>query len=254
MIVFLSPAKTLDESSTDYHFHTQNRFLKQSQILINRLKKYDSTSLQQLMKISEKLALLNLERYHSFTIPFDTENAKPAILAFKGDVYEGLRAWEMTAADLDFAQKHIRILSGLYGLLRPMDLMQPYRLEMGTRLVTEKGKNLYEFWGEKITELTNQDLDNNQEKIVLNLASNEYFKAIKPKSLKGRVVHVTFKENKNGAYKIIAFYAKKARGMMARYIVQNRISSLEELRKFKEEDYVYNDEMSNEKELVFTRG
>lgn len=250
MIVLLSPAKTLDYSEVPYDTHSKPRLLKESASLVEELQKKSSKDLQDLMKVSVKIADLNVERFHSFKTPFNTKNAKPSILAFKGDVYTGFKADEMTAEDLAFAQDHIRILSGLYGLLRPMDLMQAYRLEMGTKLKNQHGKNLYEFWGDKITELINKD---GKKEPVINLASKEYFHSVKTDQLKGDLYHVNFKEKRNNAYKIIAFNAKKARGMMSRYIVQNRITDPEGMKGFVEDGYFFNADLSSEKDWIFTR-
>lgn len=253
MIVLLSPAKTLDFTNIDYGVHSRPRMLKDSNILIKELKTKTSKDLQDLMKVSVKIADLNVERFHSFKTPFNKKNAKPSVLAFKGDVYAGLQAETMDGADLEFAQEHLRILSGLYGILRPMDLMQPYRLEMGTRLKNENGKNLYEFWDDRITKLINKDLKTSKGSAVINLASKEYFNAVKPKELKGELYHVNFKEERNGVYKIISFNAKKVRGVMSRYIIKNRITKPEDLKAFTEDGYVFNADLSSEKDWIFTR-
>ncbi len=253
MLVLLSPAKTLDYSDADYGFHSKPRLLKDSAELVEVLKKKKSSDLQELMKVSEKIADLNVERFQAFKAPFNKKNAKPSILAFKGDVYTGFQVDDMDGEDLTFAQEHIRILSGLYGVLRPMDLMQAYRLEMGTALKTEKGTNLYHFWEEKITKMLNKDLKSSKGDAVINLASKEYFHSVKPEMLKGDLYHVNFKEKRNGTYKIISFSAKKARGIMARYIVKNKITSPDKLKEFKEEGYSFNKELSTEKDWIFTR-
>ncbi len=253
MIVLLSPAKTLDFTPKDYAFHSKPRMLTDSQILVNILKKKSSKDLQKLMGVSEKIAALNVERYDSFTTPFNKKNAKPSILAFKGDVYTGFQAEDLNDEDFQFAQEHIRILSGLYGILRPMDLMQPYRLEMGTKLNNEKGKNLYDFWNDNITKMINKDLKKSEGNAIINLASKEYFHSIKPKELQGELYHINFKENRNGVYKIISFSAKKARGIMARYIVKNKIIDPQKIKKFKEDNYSFNKELSSERDWVFTR-
>jgi cytoplasmic iron level regulating protein YaaA (DUF328/UPF0246 family) len=253
MIVLLSPAKTLDFTTANYEFHTKPRMLKDSSILINELKTKSSKDLQDLMKVSVKIADLNVERFHSFKTPFNTKNSKPSILAFKGDVYTGLQAEAMNETDFEFAQEHLRILSGLYGILRPMDLMQAYRLEMGTRLKNENGKNLYEFWNDKITKLINKDLKASKGNAIINLASKEYFNAVKPKELKGELYHVNFKEERNGVYKIISFNAKKARGVMSRYIIKNRITNPEEIKGFNEDNYTFSPDLSSEKDWIFTR-
>ncbi len=253
MIVLLSPAKTLDFESAEYDFHTKPRLLKDSGELVGILKSKRSSDLQKLMKVSEKIADLNVERFNQFSTPFNKKNAKPSVLAFKGDVYTGLQAEDFDKEELKFAQEHIRILSGLYGVLRPMDLMQPYRLEMGTKLSTERGKNLYDFWDDRITKLLNKDLKNVKGDVVINLASKEYFNSVKTENLKGELYHINFKENRNGVYKIISFSAKKARGIMARYIIKNKTTSPDKLKKFNEDGYSFNKELSKDKDWVFTR-
>lgn len=249
MLLLLSPAKTLDFNPTEFSTHTQANFLEESQRLIDLLRPMKTEDLQQLMKVSEKIAQLNVDRYQDFQLPFDRANAKQAILAFKGDVYQGLAANEFDAADLEFAQEHIGILSGLYGFLKPLDLMQPYRLEMGTKLANERGKNLYEFWGTQIANYIN----GLEPTSVVNLASKEYFKAVDTTILDSPLWTVDFKENKNGKYKIVAFYAKHARGMMAHYVVKNRLENPEQLKGFDMADYQYNEELSEGQHLVFTR-
>jgi cytoplasmic iron level regulating protein YaaA (DUF328/UPF0246 family) len=249
MLLLLSPAKTLNFDSTDIKTHTQPQFLKQSEALVNTLKEYSSKQIQDLMGVSEKIADLNVTRYQEFSLPFDQSNAKQAILAFKGDVYQGLAVEDFDEAELNFAQKHIGILSGLYGLLRPLDLMQAYRLEMGTKLKVDEHKNLYEFWDHSITKQINATGSKN----IINLASNEYFKSVKKDALEGNLWTVDFKENKNGKYKIVAFYAKKARGMMCNYVVKNRLEKPEEMKAFDMADYQFNEELSSERHYVFTR-
>lgn len=249
MLLLLSPAKTLNFDSTDIKTHTQPQFLEQSEALVNTLKQYSSKEIQDLMGVSEKIADLNVTRYQDFSLPFDQTNAKQAILAFKGDVYQGLAVEEFDEAELNFAHKHIGILSGLYGLLRPLDLMQAYRLEMGTKLKVDENKNLYEFWNDSITKQINAT----GSKDIINLASNEYFKSVKKDALEGNLWTVDFKENKNGKYKIVAFYAKKARGMMCNYVVKNRLEQPEEMKSFDMADYQFNEELSSERHYVFTR-
>jgi cytoplasmic iron level regulating protein YaaA (DUF328/UPF0246 family) len=254
MLLLLSPAKTLDYTEPSTDLHDQPRLLSDSQPLIDILKDKSESELMDLMKISEDLATVNRERYQDFETPFDLNNAKQSVLAFKGDVYVGLGAEDFSEADLKFAQAQLRILSGLYGVLRPLDLMQPYRLEMGTKLKNERGKNLYEYWGNRITELLNADLNaNGQDKSVVNLASKEYFSAVKPKALAGKLYQIDFKEHRDGKYKIIAFYAKKARGMMARFAVKNRITTPEGLKAFDMDGYTFNAELSKDQHFVFTR-
>ncbi len=224
MIILLSPAKSLDYSPVEYGYFSQPRLLEKSEELIGNLRKKTSKKLQALMGVSKNIADLNVERFHSFSLPFTPENAKPAMYAFNGDVYTGLEAADFIGDEIDFAQKHIRILSGLYGLLKPLDLMQPYRLEMGTSLRHKRKKNLYEFWNKTIAELINEDLAESGSNVVVNLASKEYFKAVKPDKLKGEILNVDFKENRNGELKIISFNAKKARGRMAHLIVKENVT------------------------------
>lgn len=254
MLMVISPAKTLDYTSpvtlTDY---TQPRYLEQSSQLIEVLRQLSPNQLAELMKLSDKLAGLNVARFTEWQADFTVENARQAIMAFKGDVYTGLDAESLSADDIQYAQQHLRILSGLYGVLRPLDLMQPYRLEMGTKLHNSGGNNLYEFWGERITDSLNQCLAEQKTDVLLNLASNEYFKAVKPKQLKATLIEVDFKDLKNGQYKIISFYAKKARGMMARYVIQHKVDSLSALKDFTEQGYYYSAEQSKANHLVFLR-
>lgn len=249
MLVLLSPAKTLDESPSTRKDFSQPEFLDHSTELIKTLRKLNHEDIKSLMHISDKLTDLNVQRYQSFTTPFDADNSKSAIDMFQGDVYTGLAAEDFSAADRKFAQKHLRILSGLYGLLKPLDLMMPYRLEMGTKLQNKEGKNLYEFWGDTITNAINSQ----KPKAIINLASNEYFKAVNHKNLKADVIDIVFRDTKNGKQKIIAFYAKKARGMMARFIIKNRIKKIDDLKGFDTAGYSYDESQSSEKTLVFTR-
>ena len=253
MILLLSPSKTLDFSEPEWAIHSQPRMLGKSEFLVNVLREKTEEELKKLMKISDSLAVVNAERYQDFELPFGLDNAKQALLAFKGDVYQGLDAESLGKEDLEFAQSHLRILSGLYGLLRPLDLMQPYRLEMGIRLRAGTTKGLYDFWGDEITHLINQDLESTGGKSVVNLASREYFSAVKPAILKGRLFHIHFKEKRNGAYKVIALFAKKARGAMASYVIRNRIEVPEMLKGFDWEGYAFNEALSSEYEFTFTR-
>ena len=254
MIMVISPAKTLDYTSPlATEEFTQPRYLEQSSQLIEILRELSPNELADLMKLSDKLAGLNVARFTEWQPDFTLENARQAILAFKGDVYTGLDAETLSADDFQYAQQHLRILSGLYGVLRPLDLMQPYRLEMGTKLVNAVGNNLYEFWGERITESLNQSIAEQKASVLLNLASNEYFKAVKPKQLNATLINVDFKDLKNGQYKIISFYAKKARGIMARYVIQHKIDSVEALKDFTEQGYYYSAEQSKLNHLVFLR-
>lgn len=255
MLIVISPAKTLDyETPPVTKTYTKPGFLKQSQQLINILRNYSALDLAELMKLSMKLAELNFDRYHDWKTPFTTKNAKQAALAMKGDVYTGLDAESLSQDDLVFAQDHLRILSGLYGVLRPLDLMQPYRLEMGTKLPNEQGKDLYAFWGTTITETLNKALAKQGDDVLINLASNEYFKSVKPKLIKGRLITPQFKEQKNGGYKMIGVYAKKARGLMSRFIIENRLSDPESIKDFDVEGYAYNEAQSKADQWVFSRG
>ena len=254
MIVLISPAKRLDyESPVAVKDYTQPRFLDDSQALIDELVNYTPKRIGKLMSLSDNLAELNAERYRSFELPFTADTARQSIYAFKGDVYVGLEAETLTKRDINFAQKHLRILSGLYGVLKPLDLIQPYRLEMGADLKNKRGKNLYEFWDTRITESLNEELVTVKSPLIVNLASNEYFKSVKVKQLSGRLVSPVFKDEKNGEYKIISFFAKKARGAMARYIIQNRIKSLKGLTEFNGLGYAYDEQSSTDAEPVFKR-
>lgn len=254
MLIVVSPAKTLDyESAPKTSLATQPDYLDHSQQLINRLRQFSPLDVAELMKVSMKIADLNVDRYAAWKKPFTEKNAKQAVLAFKGDVYTGLEADDFDSRDFKFAQEHLRILSGLYGLLRPLDLMQAYRLEMGTKLQNGRGKNLYEFWGDTITEGLNRQLNKIKSQSLINLASNEYFKAVRPKALNGYIITPAFKERKNGEYKMIGIYAKKARGMLSRYIIKHRLSDPEDIKSFSEEGYRFNQKLSTGNNWVFTR-
>ena len=254
MLIVISPAKTLDyDTPPKTKVFTIPDYLDQSQQLINRLRNFSSLDISDLMKVSAKIADLNFDRYESWKKPFTVKNAKQSVLAFKGDVYTGLDAGSFKSDDFKFAQNHLRVLSGLYGLLRPLDLMQPYRLEMGTKLKTDNGKNLYEFWGSDITEGLNKQLKKIKSDTLINLASNEYFKSVKPNELNAEIITPAFKEFKNGDYKMIGIYAKKARGLLSRYIIQNKLSDAEEIKSFNEEGYRFNKKLSKGNTWVFTR-
>ena len=258
MILVISPAKALDyETPPTTATFTQPDFLDQSAELIDILREKSPAQIAELMSLSDQLSSLNVARYASWSRPFAAGNAKQALLAFNGDVYEGLDATSLTEADLAWAQDHLRILSGLYGVLRPLDLMQAYRLEMGTRLASPRGKNLYEFWGERITDELNRLLareeDAGRERVLVNLASDEYFKSVKPKKLKGRIVTPVFEDWKGGRYKIISFYAKRARGLMSRYVITHRIDEVEALQGFDAEGYAFAADASDADTLVFRR-
>ncbi len=254
MLMVISPARTLDfETPPTTERFTQPQYLDHSQELISQLRELAPAQIAELMHLSDKLAGLNAARFGSWTPAFTPENAKQALLAFKGDVYTGLQAETLSEDQLDYAQKHLRTLSGLYGLLRPLDLMQPYRLEMGTRLANARGKDLYAFWGTRISEWLNEALADQGDDLLLNLASTEYFSAVKRSALNARIIDIEFKDLKNGQYKIISFYAKKARGMMSRFVIEERIDSPEALRAFDVQGYRYNAELSSSSKLVFLR-
>tara|TARA_R110002153_G_scaffold107109_4_gene246922 strand:- start:88055 stop:88819 length:765 start_codon:yes stop_codon:yes gene_type:complete len=251
VLIVISPAKTLDfETAPNTQSCSQPRFLSQSQQLIDELKDLSTADIASLMKLSDKLAALNMARFQIWQKPFNLENAKQAMLAFRGDVYTGLDADTLDEAGLEFAQQHLRILSGLYGVLRPLDLMQPYRLEMGTKFANKKGKDLYQFWGSQLRESIESEL---QDGVLINLASNEYFKALEAKKVKARIITPVFKDWKNDQYKIISFYAKKARGLMSRYIIDHKINLPENIKDFDSDGYRFSPEMSHADEWVFLR-
>ena len=254
MLTIISPAKTLDyESPLATKRFTQPELLDKSSQLISVARKLTPAQISSLMGISDKLALLNAERFNDWQPDFNPDNARQAILAFKGDVYTGLQAEDFSEKDFDFAQGHLRMLSGLYGLLRPLDLMMPYRLEMGIRLENPQGANLYAFWGDLLTEKLNKLLAEQGDKVLINLASDEYFKAVKPAKLDGEIIKPVFLDQKNGKYKVISFYAKKARGLMSRFIIKERLSKVSQLQDFNLEGYEYDPARSAGNELVFTR-
>lgn len=254
MLALISPAKTFDfDTPAPTREASQPEFLAQAQELIDVLRPLAPHDISKLMGISDKLGVLNYDRFAGWQPPFDLDNAKQALFAFKGDVYVGLAAETLQEGDWKFAQDHLRILSGLYGLLAPLDLIQPYRLEMGTRLANPRGKDLYEFWGPRITEAINAQLKRLADPVVVNLASNEYFKSVQKKDLEAPLITPVFKDWKTDRYKIISFYAKKARGMMSAYILKNRLTDAQGLKEFDEEGYRYNSELSTATEWVFTR-
>uniref|UniRef100_UPI0040489812 peroxide stress protein YaaA n=1 Tax=Algoriphagus sp. TaxID=1872435 RepID=UPI0040489812 len=250
MLIVISPAKTLDYSNPEYSSHTQPDFPTEVKNLVGVLKKKSASQISKLMHLSDSLAVLNEERYKTFSETFNPENSKQAVLAFKGEVYAKMEADHFSPEDLDFAQQHLRILSGLYGLLKPLDLIQPYRLEMGTQLQTKKGNNLYQYWGTKISKALNEL---GEERPLVNLASQEYFKAVDQKTLKMPVIAIHFKEYKEGKYQVIGFFAKQARGMMARYAILNRITDPEQLKVFREEGYEFSAPLSTAQDWVFVR-
>lgn len=256
ILMLISPAKTLDfETPAPVDNVTEADFLDQSVLLIEVLRTKTAADISALMDVSDKIALLNVERNLGWQTPFTTQNAKQALFAFKGDVYTGLAADTLPQVQLDYLQIHLRMLSGLYGLLRPYDLMQPYRLEMGTKLVNPRGADLYQFWGERITQKVNEVLAQvGPGAVLVNLASNEYFAAVKPKLLSARVVTPVFKDGKNGQYKIISFFAKKARGLMARYAAENNIGQVEDLKGFDFDGYRFDVNSSAADQWVFLRG
>ncbi len=254
MLIVLSPAKSLDfESPIPDVTATLPRYIDKSSTLVSQLKKFSPVELSELMDISDKLATLNAVRFSSWSKNFSSENSRPAIFAFNGDVYEGLDANSLNLKQLKFAQEHIRILSGLYGILKPLDLMQPYRLEMGTSLANKSGRDLYAFWREKLTEDIHDELSKHKQAYLINLASDEYFKAIDVKKFEYPIISPVFLDEKDGKYKIISFYAKKARGLMARYVVENQIKTPSELINFDSDWYQYSEQESTPLRPVFKR-
>ena len=254
MIIVLSPAKTLDYEFESNHEHSVPAFLNNSSKLIGELKEKEPKDIASLMGLSDKLATLNFDRYQSWSPAKKiSSDSKPSMLVFKGDVYQGLQAEDLNNSQMKFAQKHIRILSGLYGILRPLDLMKPYRLEMGTKLETSEGKNLYEFWGDKVQKNVLNELKDQKSDLLINLASKEYFTVLGKLPEDINVVTPTFKDYKNGNYKIISFYAKKARGLMARWIIQNKVTNFEDLSGFDVDGYKYSKAESTATVPVFLR-
>ncbi|MDR5750963.1 MULTISPECIES: peroxide stress protein YaaA [unclassified Caballeronia] len=255
MIIVLSPAKSLDyETPPHVRKHTLPEFIDDAAELIDGLRKLSPQQIGTMMHISDPLAHLNFQRYADWSTRFTADNAKQAMLAFNGDVYEGFAAKTLSASDLDYAQHHVRVLSGLYGVLRPLDLLQPYRLEMGTKFANARGRDLYAFWGERITTALNAQLKKQRgARVLINCASEEYFKSVKPKLLDAPVISPVFEDWKGGRYKIISFHAKRARGMMARYAVENRIDEPEALKAFDSEGYAFDPKASNDETYVFRR-
>ena len=254
MYFLISPAKNLNETHEfTPKFYSTPPLLNHAQELMHTLRQLAPQEIAQLMHVSDKIALLNAERNAVWHTPFTPENAKQAVFMFNGDVYEGIAADTLKPEQIDYLQQHVRLLSGLYGVLRPLDLMQPYRLEMGTAFANTRGKNLYEFWGDKITDLLNQTLKQADSDVLINLASQEYFKSVNTKKLNARLITPIFKDEKNGKYKIISFYAKRARGLMVRYAAEHCITEPEMLKNFDYEGYSFNEAASNEAEWVFMR-
>ena len=253
MIILLSPSKSLDEKAAVIEPASSPMFLPKSTTLIKKLQKLSCEEIAELMKISEKLAFLNFQRFQKWQLPFNQQNATTAIFTFNGDVYDGLQAKSFTTANIEFAKSHVLILSGLYGLLRPLDLIQPYRLEMGIKLKTQLHNNLYSFWGDLLTETINKIAKNNSQKCIINLASDEYFKVINPKKTAISIITPVFKQEELGKFKFVSFYAKKARGFMTHFIVKNRITNPEDIKAFDYEGYSFNSQISSKDIWAFTR-
>jgi len=254
MIAILSPAKTLDfETTNSFKEFTIPGFIEDSKELISQLKKIRVNELSTLMGLSHSLSELNVKRYQNWSSDFNLSNSRQAIFCFKGGVYQGLDVNTFSDDDLFYSQKYLRIISGLHGILKPFDLIRPYRLEMGTKLINKRGKNLYEFWDEKITDYLNNILASNNANYLLNLASNEYFKSVKSKQICKKIIDVKFFDKKNDVYKIISFFAKKARGSMAAYVIKNKVKDLDQLKNFSGLGYSYDETQSNLQSLVFTR-
>lgn len=253
MMLIISPAKKLDFKPVDLKESTQIRLPKETKALAATMKKQTSKDLMALMDISKNLADLNVLRYKEYDPKMPESRSKQALFAFNGDVYVGLKSSDFEAKDIAFAQKHLRILSGLYGLLKPLDRIQEYRLEMGSNLQIGSHKNLYSFWGNKISDLLNQDMVENKDSILINLASEEYFHVIRPERIRGKIIHIRFEEKRGKDYQVISFSAKKARGLMARFIIKNRLTRLEQLKAFDLEKYQFHSERSKEDLLTFVR-
>ena len=254
MLMIIAPSKTQEFNDSVCAEGSQPSLLGQSELLIRELLELSPDELGGLMKMSKRLALLTRQRIHAFEVPFTAHNARPAITVFQGDVYSRIAVQEYKKADLDYMQGHLRILSGLYGILRPLDLMQSYRLEMGCRLTNSRGRNLYEFWGDQITDEVNRILGDHEESVLVNLASTEYSRVIKNDKLQGTMLQVDFKERKGETYRSVAIHAKRARGMMVDFAVKNRIRSVAELKKFQRDGYVFRSDRSCEDNYIFTRG
>ena len=255
MIAVISPAKKLNfNADSPIKAFTQCDFLDESKKLVDKAKDYTFDDIMKLMSVSENIANLTVQRFQDWKLPFDEQNAKQAALAFNGDTYTGLGAETFSQDDFNYSQDHLRILSGLYGLLRPLDLIQPYRLEMGTTMNNSKGKNLYEFWGTKISEQLNRDINNHKSKYIVNCASDEYFKVIDLPTLNVPVIKPIFKDVKNGIPKVISFFAKRARGMMSKFIIKNRVQSIVDLHGFNDNGYEFQSAQSENHELLYIRG
>ena len=254
MLTVISPAKTLDfETAPTTRRATQPEFIEQASALVDDARALSPEDIAGLMGVSDNIAQLNHSRFMNFATPFSLDNAKQALLAFKGDVYTGLDAETLDSAQLRFAQKHLRILSGLYGMLRPLDLMQPYRLEMGLKFANRGGSNLYQFWGDRITDSLNRDIRKSGSRVLLNLASNEYFKSVQARALEADIITPVFKDRRGGKYMMISFFAKKARGQMARFVIEKSLNEPAGLKRFRTDGYRYNEAESTAREWVFTR-
>lgn len=253
MLFVISPAKTLDFSPSPITLSSGIDFPKETQTLVSILRKMSAKEISDFMDVSDKIGELNYERFQRFGKAFTPQNSKQALLAFKGEVYLGLETEKYANAEYEFAQKHLRILSGLYGLLRPLDLIQPYRLEMGRALANKKGKNLYEFWGDKITKALTKHFEKTESMFLVNLASQEYFAAIQPQKFKGKIIHIHFQEYRNGKLQTIAFNAKKARGLMANEIILNKITNPNDLKAFSLQNYAFKEDISTENAWFFVK-
>ena len=253
MILIISPSKTQDSRCPPYPHFTVPFMLEQSQKLIDELKEFNPQQIAELMGVSDKLAQQNWKRFQDFTVPFDLKNAKQALLTFKGDVFSPIDVEAYTDEDFSFAQDHVRILSGLYGILRPLDLIQPYRLEMGIKSGFANAKNLYEFWSTRVTAALQKDLARLSQAVLVNLASDEYFKVIQPHGISAPILKISFKENKGGTYKVVAIHAKRARGLMIHFAVINRLENVQDLKTFDLEGYQFNGRLSADREWVFCR-
>lgn len=253
MMLIISPAKKLDFKPVSFQESSQIRFSKETRELAKVMKKQSPQDLMELMDISKALADLNVQRYHDYDPKMPESRSKQALFAFNGDVYAGLKASDFDKKDILFAQKHLRILSGLYGLLKPLDRIQEYRLEMGSSLEVGRHRSLYSFWGNKVTDLLNQDMDENKDKILINLASEEYFHVIHPDRIQGKLIHIRFEEKRGKDYKVISFSAKKARGLMARFIIKNKLTRIDDLKAFDSEKYQFHPGRSKDDQLTFVR-
>lgn len=254
MKIIISPAKKINNTENKENMRFSHcSFLNEASELIEILKEFTPSKLSKLMNISHNLSLLNAERYVNWSLPFNTKNSKQAIFSFTGDVYQGMNIDDFDNNDFDFSQKNLRILSGLYGILKPLDLIQPYRLEMGTKLETERGQNLYQFWGNLLTTYIKKEIRENKDNYLVNLASNEYIKAINMKELDPHCVTPVFKDLKNNKLKVISFFAKKARGKMCRFIIKNKLTSIEQLKEFNDNGYIFDQNLSTEHEFIYTR-